>query len=62
MSTIGSVTSGAIHALMMKPPPGPPSGALPNGVQGKRDGDGDTDTSASAADSGSVSRLLDLSV
>jgi hypothetical protein len=61
MSTIGSVTSGATQAMMMKPPPTPPKGP-PNGVQGKPDGDGDTGGGPSVSGGDSSGKLLDLSV
>jgi hypothetical protein len=60
MSIVGSVTSGATQAMMMKPPPTAPK-APPNGVQPKPDGDGDADSSPFVSGGDSSGKLLDLS-
>jgi hypothetical protein len=59
MSTIGSVTSGATQAMMMKPPPTLATGS-PSGAQGRPDGDGDTDGTRSVSGGDSSGKLLDL--
>jgi hypothetical protein len=60
MSTIGSITSGATQAIMMKPPSKPPTNPA-SGAHGNLDVDADTDGTRSVSGGVSSGKLLDLS-
>jgi hypothetical protein len=70
MSTIGSVSSGATHAMTPKPPPappplGPPPQAAPPGPptsgHAKPDSAGGSNGSTSVSSTGPGAKLLDIS-